>query len=144
MSNGLNKVLLIGNLAADSELKMTQGGTPVLKFRMGCTETFSGKDGQKKEYTEWVSCVLWGKRGESLHRYLNKGKQVFVEGRLQTTSWEDKEGQKRYRTEVNVADLKLLGGGSRNEAAPKSAPNPGQPDDGPVDDFPVDDDDLPF
>ena len=139
MSNGLNKVMLIGNLAADSELKVTQGGTAVLKFRMGCSESYTDKNGEKQQKTEWVSCVLWGKVAESLHRYLIKGKHVFVEGRLQTTSWEDRDGTKRYRTEVNVASVKLLGGGSRSEA-PKSAPK----DDGPVDDFPVEDDDLPF
>ena len=143
MSNGLNKVMLIGNLAADAELKMTQGGTAVLKFRMGCSESYTDKAGGKQERTEWVSCVLWGKRGESLHRYLNKGKQVFVEGRLQTTSWEDRDGVKRYKTEVNVSSITLLGGGSSSgqERAPASSPSSG---DGEGDDYPVEDDDLPF
>ena len=143
MSNGLNKVLLIGNLAADSELKVTQNGTPVLKFRMGCSESYTDKAGAKQQKTEWVSCVLWGKVGESLHRYMLKGKQVFVEGRLQTTSWEDKDGTKRYKTEVNVSSITLLGGGSSSgqERAPASSPSSG---DGEVNDYPVEDDDLPF
>ena len=143
MSNGLNKVLLIGNLAADSELKVTQGGTSVLKFRLACSETYTDKSGAKQTKTEWVSCVLWGKVGESLHRYLNKGKQVFVEGRLQTTSWEDRDGVKRYKTEVNVASITLLGGGSSpgQNRAPASSPSSGASE---VDDYPVEDDDLPF
>lgn len=151
MSNGLNKVLLIGNLAADSELKVTQGGTSVLKFRMGCSESYTDKAGEKQQKTEWVSCVLWGKVADSLHRYLLKGKQVFVEGKLQTTSWEDKDGTKRYKTEVNVASIKLLGSGGASERRPprEDPSDPPKPDNRRTFDYDEDgnavtDDDLPF
>ena len=148
MSSGLNKVLLIGNLAADSELKITQGGTSVLKFRIGCTDHYIDKAGAKQEKTEWVSCVMWGKAADALSKYLVKGKQVFVEGKLQTTSWEDKEGQKRYKTEVNVSSITLLGGGRAERYTPEAEPEqPSKMWNGKAAetfDYPVNDEDLPF
>ena len=148
MSNGLNKVMLIGNLAADAELKTTQTGANVCKFRLACNESWI-KDGEKQDKTEWVSCVLWGKRGQALAQYLTKGKTIYVEGRLQTSSYE-KDGVKHYRTEVNVGEVLLLGGGGQREHAP-SQPEPkdepkklwnGKPAES--FDYPVEDDDLPF
>lgn len=109
MGNGLNRCTFIGNLAADPELRTTQSGQAVLKFRIGCTESYLDKNNTRQEKTEWVSCTLWGKRGESLSRILEKGKQVYVEGSLSTSSYE-KDGEKRYRTEVNVREVILLGG----------------------------------
>jgi len=105
-----NRVILIGNLGADCELRHTQSGTSVCSFRMATTEKFKDRDGNAKETTEWHSCVLWGKRAEALSRYLSKGTRLAVEGSLTTRSWED-NGQKRYRTEIKVSDVKLLGGG---------------------------------
>ena len=152
MSNGLNKVQLIGNLAADAELKTTQAGANVCKFRLACNESWV-KDGEKQDKTEWVSCVLWGKRGQALAQYLTKGKTIYAEGRLQTSSYE-KDGEKRYRTEVNVVEVILLGGGggqrdgaSSHPAAPNTTDEPkklwnGKPAE--TFDYPVEDDDLPF
>lgn len=118
MAEGLNRVTLVGNLAADAELKFTQGGQAVAKMRVAVNESFAGKDGQRQERVEWVTCVMWGKRAEALNKYLTKGKQVCIEGRLQTRSWEDKDGNKRYATEVNATNLLLLGG--RNDAPRRS------------------------
>lgn len=149
-SNGLNKVMLIGNLGADPELRMTQSGTACLKMRLACSETYTDKAGEKQQKTEWVSCVLWGKRGEALHRFLEKGKSVFIEGKLSTSSYE-KDGQKVYKTEVNVTEIILLGGGSGERREPRQDPSDpprNDPNKGwngaPAQSFPAMDDDLPF
>ncbi|WP_437666850.1 single-stranded DNA-binding protein [Sorangium sp. So ce1182] len=117
MSDGMNKVFLLGNLGEDSELHFTQGGQAVLNFRMATAESWLDKDGERKERTEWHSVVVWGKRAEALERYLLKGSKVLVEGKLRTSSYEDKEGIKRYKTEVHTDELKLCGGskGDRRE-----------------------------
>lgn len=114
MSEGMNKVILLGNLGDDSELRFTQGGQPVLNFRMATTESWADKDGDRKERTDWHSVVLWGKRGEALEKYLVKGCLVLVEGKLRTESYE-KDGEKRYSTKVHADDIKLCGGGARDE-----------------------------
>lgn len=151
MSEGYNRVLLLGNLGADPELKMTQGGTSVLKLRMATTERYQDKSGVWQDRTDWHSVVVWGKRGESLHKILSKGSTIFVEGSLRTSSYE-KDGEKRYRTEV-IAKSVILGGRgqggdsgeSRRQGRPvrpqREAPPPSD-DDGPPPDLP--DDDLPF
>lgn len=108
MAEGLNKWTGLGNLAADAELKSLQNGD-VLNFRLACSERYQDKNGERQERTEWVTCVLYGKRATALAQYLTKGSQVLVEGRLHTRSWEH-EGQKRYATEVIVTDVRLLGG----------------------------------
>jgi single-strand DNA-binding protein len=112
MSDGLNKVMLIGNLGQDPELRFTQGGQAVLNLRIATNESYLNRDGERQERTEWHSVIIWGKRGEGLNKVLSKGKQIFVEGRLQTRQWEDKAGAKRYTTEVVATDVVLLGGGS--------------------------------
>lgn len=109
---GLNKVMLIGNLGADPELKYTQGGQSVLKMRLATTEKFQNKAGEQQERTEWHNVVLWGKRAEALHKFLHKGKTIYVEGRIQTRSYEDKDGVKKYATDINANDIILLGGRS--------------------------------
>ena len=114
MANGLNRVTLYGNLGADSELRFTNSGMPVLNFRIATTESYK-KDEEWQEKTEWHSVVLWGKRGEALAKYLVKGKTVLIEGSLQTSSWEDKEGVKRYKTEINARNVILAGGGKKSE-----------------------------
>jgi single-strand DNA-binding protein len=110
MAEGLNKVMLIGNLGRDPELRYTQGGQPILNMRIATNESFQNRDGERQERTEWHNVILWGKRGEALGKILSKGSQLCVEGRLQTRSWEDKQGQKRYTTEIVATNVILLGG----------------------------------
>jgi single-strand DNA-binding protein len=108
----VNKVILVGNLGRDAELRYTPGGAPVAQFSMATTEVWNDKSGQKQEKTEWHRVVLWGKTAESLSEYLTKGKQIYVEGRLQTREWNDKEGNKRTTTEIRGDRVVLLGGGA--------------------------------
>ncbi len=107
----VNKVILVGNLGRDAELRYTPGGAPVATINMATTEVWNDKSGQKQEKTEWHRVVLWGKTAESLSEYLTKGKQIYVEGRLQTREWNDKDGNKRYTTEIRGDRVVLLGGG---------------------------------
>lgn len=106
----VNKVILVGNLGKDAEVRVTPGGQSVASFSIATTENWTSKEGEKKEQTEWHRIVLWGKTAESLQPYLVKGKQIYLEGRLQTRQWE-KEGQKHYTTEVKADKIVLLGGG---------------------------------
>lgn len=110
MSSGYMKVLMLGGLGADPTVNYTQAGQAVMNFRMAVTETRLDKDKNKVEHTEWVSCVMWGQRAESLSKYLVKGSQVFVEGKIRSSSYEDKDGNKRYKTEVVINDLYFAGG----------------------------------
>lgn len=107
----VNKVILVGNLGRDAEMRFTSGGTPVATVSMATTERFTDREGQKKEDTQWHRIVIWGKTAESLHEYLTKGKQIYVEGRLQTREWQDKEGKTNKTTEVRADKIVLLGGG---------------------------------
>jgi single-strand DNA-binding protein len=107
----VNKVILVGNLGRDAELRYTPGGSPVATINMATTEIWNDKAGQRQEKTEWHRVVLWGKTAESLSEYLTKGKQIYVEGRLQTRQWDDKDGNKRYTTEIRGDRIVLLGGG---------------------------------
>ncbi|MBP1633669.1 MAG: single-strand binding protein [Acidobacteria bacterium] len=107
----VNRVILVGNLGADAELRYTGGGAAVANFRLATTEVFKDKDGQRQEQTEWHRVSLWGKQAETIAQWLVKGKQVYVEGRLQTRKWQDKEGNDRYTTEVRGDRVVLLGGG---------------------------------
>ncbi len=114
----VNKVILIGNLGADPELRMTGGGQAVLKLRLATSESYLDKNRVRQERTEWHSIVVWGKRGEALSKFLTKGSRLFVEGSLRTSSYEV-EGQKRYRTEIVAREVILAGrgggGGGRDE-----------------------------
>jgi single-strand DNA-binding protein len=105
----VNKVILLGNLGRDPEVRFTQGGTPVANFTMATTDRWSDPSGEKKEKTEWHRIVVWGKQAEIAGEYLKKGRPVFVEGSLQTREWTDREGNKRYTTEVRAQRLQLLG-----------------------------------
>ncbi|CAN5511983.1 single-stranded DNA-binding protein [soil metagenome] len=107
----VNKVILVGNLGRDAELRYTPGGAAVATINMATTEVWNDKGGQKQEKTEWHRVVLWGKTAESLNEYLTKGKQIYVEGRLQTRKWQDKDGQDKYTTEIRGDRVVLLGGG---------------------------------
>jgi single-strand DNA-binding protein len=107
----VNKVILVGNLGRDAELRYTPGGAAVATLNMATTEVWNDKGGQRQEKTEWHRVILWGKSAESLNEYLTKGKQIYVEGRLQTRQWDDKDGNKRYTTEIRGDKVVLLGGG---------------------------------
>src|SRR3954470_2398398 len=107
----VNKVILVGNLGRDAELRYTPGGAPVATLNLATTEVWNDKGGQKQEKTEWHRVVLWGKSAESLNEYLVKGKQIYVEGRLQPRQWDDKDGNKRYTTEIRGDRIVLLSGG---------------------------------
>ncbi len=107
----VNKVILVGNLGRDAELRYTPGGAAVATLNMATTEVWNDKAGGKQEKTEWHRVVFWGKVAESLTEYLTKGKQVYVEGRLETRQWNDKDGNKRYTTEIKGDKIVLLGGG---------------------------------
>jgi single-strand DNA-binding protein len=108
----VNKVILVGNLGRDAELRYTPGGAPVATINLATTEVWNDKGGQRQEKTEWHRIVLWGKTAESLSEYLTKGKQIYVEGKLQTRQWDDKDGNKRYTTEVRGDRVVLLSGGA--------------------------------
>lgn len=108
MSGSINKVILIGNLGSDPELKATSGGNSVCNFSIATSESWV-KDGEKQERTEWHRIVVWGKTAEACSKYLVKGSKVYIEGKLQTRSFDDKDGVKRYITEVVAADVQFLG-----------------------------------
>lgn len=117
MSGSLNKVMLIGNLGKDAEVRVTPGGQSVATFSIATTEQWREKSGEKKEQTEWHRIVLWGKTADALQPYLVKGKTIYVEGRIQTRQWE-KDGAKHYTTEIKADKIVLLGGGGRSDAQP--------------------------
>ncbi len=116
----VNKVILVGNLGRDAEVRYTPSGAAVAKFSIATTEVWNDKSGQRQERTEWHNVDLWGKQAESLSEYLVKGKQVYVEGRLQTDEYTDKEGQKRKTTRVRCDRVVLLGGGGGGRGASMS------------------------
>jgi single-strand DNA-binding protein len=116
----VNKVILVGNLGRDAELRYTPGGAAVATLNMATTEVWNDKAGQKQEKTEWHRVVLWGKSAETLSEYLTKGKQIYVEGRLQTRQWDDKDGNKRYTTEIRGDRIVLLSGGGGGMGAGRS------------------------
>ena len=130
MARGVNKVIVIGNLGADPEMRYTTSGAGVCELRVATNESWNDKNGQRQERTEWHRIVVWGKRAEVCSKYLAKGRQVYVEGRLQTRSWDDKDGNKRYTTEIVANDVQFLssneggGGGGRRDDGP---PPPDEP-----------------
>jgi single-strand DNA-binding protein len=150
----VNKAILVGNLGRDAEMRFTAGGTPVATVSIATTERFTDRDGQKREDTQWHRIVIWGKTAESLHEYLTKGKQIYVEGRIQTREWTDKEGKQARTTEIRADRVVLLssgsgggGGGPRpargaSGGGSYSEPIDTMPDNGPVD--APSDDDIPF
>jgi len=155
MARGVNKVILIGNLGKDPEIRYTQSGTAVANFTLATTDSWGGKDGQEKqERTEWHNIVAWARLAEICNQYLQKGKQVYIEGRIQTRKWEDRDGNTRYTTEIVARDMQMLGsrgeggggggdyggGGGGYSDGGGSGPEPSAP--GP--DAGVSDDDIPF
>jgi single-strand DNA-binding protein len=115
MPGGVNKVILVGHLGADPDMRYTPSGQGVCEMRIATSESWNDKNGQRQERTEWHRIVVWGKRAEVCSKYLSKGRQVYVEGRIQTRSWDDKEGNKRYMTEIIAQDVQFLGGGGGRE-----------------------------
>ena len=133
----VNKVILIGRLGADPELRYTPSGRPVASFRVATNEYWVDANGVKQELTEWHRIVAWGKLAEFCGQYLSKGKQVYIEGKLRTRSWEDRDGNKRWITEVVARNLQLLDSRSQAGSAEKTEEIP-SPEEIPVDD------DIPF
>ncbi|MCK5609195.1 single-stranded DNA-binding protein [Candidatus Pacearchaeota archaeon] len=109
MSTGVNKVILVGLLGRDPEVRYTKSSQAVASFSIATTERWTGKDGNKEEKTEWHRIVAWGKLGEICGEYLSKGKQVYIEGRLQTREWEDNDGNKKQTTEIVANNMTMLG-----------------------------------
>ena len=109
MARGVNKVILIGNLGSDPEVRYTPEGVPVANFSLATSESWNDRNtGERQERTEWHRLVLWRKLAEIAQQYLKKGAKIYVEGKLQTRSWDDQSGQKRYTTEVVVNDMQML------------------------------------
>lgn len=139
--SGVNKVIIVGRLGADPEIRYTQGGAAVTNFSLATSETWNDKDGNRQEKTEWHKVVVWGKSAENCAQYLAKGRQAYVEGRLQTRAWDDKDGNKRYTTEIIANTVQFLDrGDARSNTGddlmppPMSAPQ----------DMPGADEDIPF
>lgn len=106
----MNKVILIGNLGADPEVRYTQNGTAVANFRIATSEQWTDKNGERQERTEWHRIVVWGRQAETSGEYLRKGRSVCVEGKIQTREWEDKDGNRRFTTEIKADNVTFLGG----------------------------------
>ncbi len=134
---GVNKVILVGRLGADPEIRYTNTGTAVANFSLATTTNWVNKDGEREERTEWHRVVAFARLGEICGEYLNKGKQVYVEGRLQTRSWEDKDGNRRKTTEVVAQQLQMLGAPSGDQA-------PVEEGLGAREEEPIREDDIPF
>src|SRR6478735_2052973 len=111
MAGGVNKVILVGNLGADPDMRYTPSGQGVCELRVATSESWNDKNGQRQERTEWHRIVVWGKRAEVCSKYLSKGRQIYVEGRIQTRSWDDKDGNKKYMTEIIAQEVVFIGGG---------------------------------
>ena len=164
MARGVNKVILIGNLGQDPELRYTGSGTAVCNMRLATTETYKDRDGNQVETTEWHNVVAWSRLAEICGEYLKKGRQVYIEGQLQTRQWEDNDGNTRYTTEIKARERQMLGGrddnsggggnygggGNTYDQRPQRQSNNGggqkqQPASSPSDDYSfTPDDDLPF
>ena len=147
---GVNKVILVGNLGANPEVRFTQGGQAVANLRLATTERWTDKNGQKQEATEWHRVVLFGRQAEVAQQYLTKGRQVYIEGRIRTRQWQDQQGQKRFSTEVVCTNMQLLGGrGDRppdevGATVPAEEPAGAEFTPGGSDFTPATDDDIPF
>lgn len=137
----LNKVMIIGNLGADPEMRYTANGNAVTTFNVATNESWTDQQGERRERTEWFSVVTWNRLAETCAQYLTKGRSVYVEGRLQTRSWDGQDGQKRYRTEVVAETVRFLGG--REGGGSSDSYGAGMPA-GPDAEGDIEPDDLPF
>lgn len=146
MADGLNQVMLLGNLGADPEFRVTPNGNSVLKLRLATTQSYLDRNRVRQERTEWHSVAIWGKRAEALAKILGKGSRIFVSGELRTNSWEDEHGAKRYRTEVSATNI-ILAGGARRGGSSRNTNEQGDAYEGGeqfAGDYPPADDDIPF
>ena len=142
----INKVILVGNLGRDPEVRYTQNGNAVANINLATNEVWNDKSGQRQERTEWHRIVVWGKQAEIAKEYLSKGRQIYVEGSLQTRQWEDKDGQKRYTTEIRCQRFVMLGGRGgegQTESVGSSGSAPGAEQEMPPD-MSYSDEDIPF
>ena len=122
--SGVNKAIILGRLGADPEVKTISGGSTVCRFNVATSESWNDKSGQRQERTEWHRVVVWGKLAEVCGKYLSKGKQVYLEGRIETRSWENSEGQKQYTTEVVANKIEFIGGGTYvDKSVGQASPN---------------------
>jgi len=152
MAKSVNKVILIGNLGKDPEVKYTPSGTPVAKFTVATNERFKDKEGQWQDRTEWHNITAWARTAEIVGEYLKKGNKVYIEGSLRTHSWDDKQtNQKKYMTEIIVNDLVLLGGrgegggeGTHARGAAASGFDQRAAEPEPAPSAPISDEDIPF
>ena len=140
----VNKVILVGNLGRDAEVRYTSGGTAVATLSLATTDIWTDKGGQRQEKTEWHRVVLWGKTAETLQEYLLKGRQIYVEGRLQTRQWDDRDGNKRYTTETRADRVVLLGGRGAGGGGTPSRVDDRGPQEGPAEPDVLTEDDIPF
>ncbi|MEZ5358380.1 MAG: single-stranded DNA-binding protein [Candidatus Zixiibacteriota bacterium] len=138
----VNKAIIIGNLGSDPELRYTAGGQAVANFSVATTEKWRDKEGQMQESTEWHRIVLWARQAEVAKEYLKKGSSVYIEGKIQTRSYDDKDGNKRYITEIVGQRMQFLGGRGAGGGGSDSGAAP--PPQGPPGDFDGEDEDLPF
>jgi single-strand DNA-binding protein len=139
MSRGLNKVMVIGHLGKDPEMRFTPSGRPVTTFSVAVSRSWNTADGERRSETEWFNIVAWGNLAEICNQYLHKGQQVYIEGRLQTRNWEDKEGKKHTSVEVVANEMLMLG--DRREASSSSQESEENEDQS---DLMVDEDEFPF
>jgi single-strand DNA-binding protein len=139
----VNKVILVGNLGKDPEVRYTQSGRAVARFSIATTEFWNDQEGNRQERTEWHNIIVWGKQGETCAQYLAKGRQVFIEGSIRSRSYDDKSGTKRYITEIIAQRVRFLGGGGGTRIAPEGeGESSGEPVSG--EQSPPSDDDIPF
>ena len=139
----VNKVILIGNLGRDPEVRYTANGRAVARFSLATNEVWNDAEGQRQERTEWHNIIVWGKQGETCAQYLAKGRQCYIEGSIRSRSYDDKNGTKRYVTEIVAQRVRFLGGGGGTRVAMEPEPEPsGEPPPGAQ--TPPSDDDIPF
>ena len=145
----VNKAILVGNLGKDPEVRFTGSGKAVCKFSLATSSTWNDNDGNKQERTEWHNIIVWGKQGENCGKFLSKGRQVFVEGEIRSRSYDDKDGNKRYITEIIAQNVRFLGGGSGGGGSRGGSGDPGFPEEPAAGSSggggaAADDDDIPF
>ncbi len=143
----VNKVILIGNLGSDPEMRRTQSGQTVANFNLATNERWTSKDGERNEKTEWHRLVVWGRQAEICEQYLRKGSPIFIEGRLQTRQWDDREGNRRYTTEVVVQNMQMLSRAGERSDAPAGGPSYSEesyPEQQPVKSGTPQEDEVPF
>jgi single-strand DNA-binding protein len=138
----VNKVILIGNLGKDPEVRYTANGKAVARFSLATSEVWNDAEGNRQERTEWHNIIVWGKQGETCGQYLAKGRQCYIEGSIRSRSYDDKSGQKRYITEIIAQRVRFLGGGGGTRVAPEAEGE--APGEAPAGQGPPLDDDIPF